>query len=86
MRHIESFDRFLAEEARLNPARRRRLNRSAMAVTEFLSRNLHGYRSNERQGSYAQGTIVRPVDDGEYDADILVFIAEVRGKRPRGIC
>lgn len=83
MRHIESFDRFLAEEVILNPARRRRLNRSATAVTEFLSRNLDGYRSNERQGSYAQGTIIRPVDDGEYDADILVFIAEVRGKRPR---
>ncbi len=83
MRHIESFDRFLAEEVSLNPARRRRLNRSATAVTEFLSRNLHGYRSNERQGSYAQGTIIRPVDDGEYDADILVFVAEVRGKKPR---
>ena len=52
-------------------------------MTEFLSRNLHGYRSNERQGSYAQGTIIRPVDDGEYDADILVFIAETRGKQPR---
>ena len=71
MRHIESFDRFLAEEVSLNPARRRRLNRSATAVTEFLSRNLHGYRSNERQGSYAQGTIIKPVDDGEYDADVL---------------
>ena len=83
MRHTENFDRFLAEEVSLNPARRRRLNRSATAVTEFLSRNLHGYQSNERQGSYAQGTIIRPVDDGEYDADILVFIAEVLGKQPR---
>ena len=83
MRHVEIFNRFLAEDVSLNPARRRRLNRSTTAVTEFLSRELTGYRSNERQGSYAQGTIIKPVNDGAYDADILVFIAEVRGKRPR---
>ena len=81
MQHVESFDRFLAEEVNLNPARRRRLNRSLAAVTEFLSRNLDGYRSHERQGSYAQGTIIRPVNDGEYDADVLVFMKHPRSKK-----
>ena len=38
MRHVEIFNRFLAEDVSLNPARRRRLNRSTTAVTEFLSR------------------------------------------------
>ena len=53
---LSLINRFLSEEVNLNPARRRRLNRSTKAVTEFLSQNLDGYRSNERQGSYAQGT------------------------------
>ena len=35
------------------------------------------------RGHTPQGTIIRPVDDGEYDADILVFVAEVPGKKPR---
>ena len=83
MRHVETFDQFLAEEVNLNPARRRRLNRSVAAVTEFLSQNLDGYRSHERQGSYAQGTIIRPVYGGTYDADVLLFMEYVRGKNPR---
>ena len=81
MQHIESFDQFLAKEVNLNPARRRRLNRSVAAVTEFLSQNLDGYRSHERQGSYAQETIIRPVNDGGYDADILVFMKHHRSKK-----
>ena len=83
MKHVEIFDRFLAEEVNLNPARLRELDRRTRAVTEFLSRNLQGYRSNERQGSHALGTIIRPVNDGTYDADILLFMDHVRGKRPQ---
>ena len=85
MRHIESFDQFLFEEVNLNPARIRELNQRTTAVTEFLSRNLHGYRLNERQGSYALGTIIRPVNDGTYDADVLLFMEYVRGKNARGL-
>ena len=80
MQHVESFDRFLAEEVNLNPDRRRRLNRSLTAVTEFLSQSLDGYRSHERQGSYAQGTIIRPMNDGRYDADVLVFMKHHRSQ------
>jgi len=81
VRHIEVFNRFLAEEVNLNPARRRELDRRTRAVTTFLSRSLDGYQSNERQGSYALDTIIRPVNDGEYDADILVFMQNIRRKR-----
>ena len=81
MQHIQSFDQFLAEEVNLNPAHLRRLNRGVGGVTEFLSQNLDGYRSHERQGSYAQGTIIRPVNGGEYDADILVFMNHHRSKK-----
>ena len=83
MEQIESFDRFLTEEVRLGKAARRRLNRSTRAVTEFLSQNLNNYRSHERQGSYAHGTIIRPGKNGEYDADILVLMDLVRGRSPR---
>ena len=83
MRHIKSFDRFLSDEVNLNPARLRELDRRTRAVTEFLSRKLRGYRSNERQGSYALGTIIRPVNDGTYDADVLLFMEHVPGKKPR---
>ena len=83
MKHVEAFDRFLTEEVNLNPARRRRLDGSVRAVTEFFSQNLDGYRSHERQGSYGQGTIIRPVNGGTYDADILVLMQYARGKSPR---
>ena len=81
MQHIEEFNRFLAEEVSLNTARRRDLNRRTTAVTTFLSQNLDGYQSNERQGSYALDTVIRPVRGGEFDADILLFMKHVRGKR-----
>ncbi len=82
MKLIESFDRFLAEEVNLNPVRLQRLNRSTTAATEFLSQNLNGYRTQEREGSYAQGTIIRPVAGGTYDADNLVFMEHIPGKQP----
>jgi hypothetical protein len=83
MRLIESFNRFLAEEVDLNPVRLQRLNRSTTAVTEFLSQNLNGYRTQERKGSYAQRTIIRPAAGSTYDADILVFMEHIPGKKPR---
>ena len=83
MEQIESFERFLAEEVLLGAAARRRLNRTTNAVTEFLSRKLNGYQYHERQGSYAHGTIIRPGSNGEYDADVLVFMEYVRGKPAR---
>ena len=84
MKHIEEFNRFLSDEVNVNPFRRRELDQRTTAVTTFLSRSLGGYQSNERQGSYALNTIVRPVNDGEYDADILLFMRNVRRKRAQG--
>ncbi len=83
MKHIEVFNRFLVDRVNLNPVRRRELDRRTRAVTTFLSRSLDGYQSNERQGSYALDTIIRPVNDGEYDADILVFMQNNKCKRSR---
>ena len=81
MQHIEEFNRFLSEEVSLNTARRRDLNRRTTAVTTFLSQRLGSYVTNERQGSYALDTIIKPVGGGEFDADILLFVEHVRSKR-----
>lgn len=81
MQHIEEFNRFLTAEVNLNPNRRHELNRRTDAVTTFLSQNLDGYVTNERQGSYALDTIIKPVRGGEFDADILLFMKHVHRKR-----
>ena len=79
MNHIEEFNDFIRSEVNLNPNRLRELQRRVRAVDEFLSRNLKSYEKCENQGSHALGTIIRPVNDGEYDSDIL----PLPDKRPR---
>ena len=40
------------------------LNKSVVrAVDSYLKDNLTGYQKMERQGSYALGTLIKPVDD-----------------------
>ncbi len=69
------FADFLKEEVNLNPGRLERLGTSVRAVTGYLKYNLHGYQTMERQGSYALGTLIKPVDDNdEYDADIQIVM------------
>ena len=80
MTHIEFFNNFLDDEVDLNPSRIDRLNDSVKAVSEFLSRNLDSYIKVERQGSYALGTIIKPVrENQEYDADILLYMKYMNG-------
>ena len=44
-------------------------------VNDYLKNNLPGYQKMERQGSYALGTLIKPVDDNdEYDADIQIVM------------
>lgn len=65
------FQDFLRGEVNLNQGRLDRLNTSVRAVGSYLKDHLHGYQKMERQGSYALGTLIKPVDDNdEYDADI----------------
>ena len=45
------------------------------AVNDYLKNNLTGYQKMERQGSYALGTLIKPVDDNDkYDADIQIVM------------
>ena len=84
MKHIAFFNKFLREQVNLDQTRIDRLNQSVDAIKQFLSNNLDGYISTEPQGSYALGTIIKPVDSNkEYDADILIIIEYDKTKTPK---
>ncbi len=74
-KNIQEFKDFLREEVNLNKDRRERLKTSVGAVDKYLGDNLTGYQKMEPQGSYALGTLIKPVDDNdEYDADIQIVM------------
>lgn len=83
MTHVQYFEEFLKNKVNLNKNRLQRLNRSTRAVTELLSRELDSYEKVEQQGSYALGTIIKPVKDHEYDADILLYMKYNSDKEPK---
>ena len=71
----QEFAEFLRDEVNLNQSRLDRLETSVGAVNGHLKGNLSGYQKMERQGSYALGTLIKPVDDNdEYDADIQIVM------------
>ena len=77
MKHENYFNEFLKGHINLNQSRLDRLENSVCAIKDVLSDNLGGYRKVSSQGSYALGTIIKPVhDNDEFDADILVFIKD----------
>ena len=77
MKHENSFNEFLKNHVNLNQSRLDRLERSVNAVRRVLQSNLDGFRKISSQGSYAHGTIIKPVQENdEFDADILVFIKD----------
>ena len=66
---------FLRDEVNLNQSRSDRLETAVNAVNDYLKNNLTGYQKMERQGSYALGTLIKPVDDNDkYDADIQIVM------------
>ena len=83
MKHVQYFEDFLDNEVNLNETRLKRLSDSVSAVSEFLSKNLDSYEKTERQGSYALRTIIKPVNNHEYDADILLYMEYDSDKEPK---
>ena len=80
----KDFQAFLRDEVNLNQGRIDRLTRGVRGVNGCLKDNLKGYQTIERQGSYALGTLIKPVDDNdEYDADIQVVMNPNPNWRPR---
>ena len=71
----QEFAQFLKDEVDLNKSRLDRLETGVGGVNGYLKDNLPGYQTMERQGSYALGTLIKPVDDNdEYDADIQIVM------------
>ncbi len=71
----QEFATFLRDEVNLNQSRLDRLETAVGGVNGYLKDNLPGYQTMERQGSYALGTLIKPVDDNdEYDADIQIVM------------
>ncbi len=80
MKNTRDFDGFMSEHVNINQSRLNRLNSGVKGVSEHLAKNLEGFQKVERQGSYALRTITKPVNDHEYDADILLYMECVPGK------
>ena len=77
MTHERHFDDFLKNHVNLNQTRLDRLNQRVETITNILKDKLIDYRKYSLQGSFAHGTIIKPVQDkDEFDADILVFIKD----------
>ncbi len=82
MKRVEDFNEFLSDHVNINQNRLDKLNDHVAAVTTHLSRHLDAFEKVERQGSYALRTIIKPKDNREYDADILLFMKYRQGKKP----
>jgi hypothetical protein len=73
------FDDFLKETVNLNKTRIDLLENSIPALKNFVRDSDWNpkVRTFEDQGSWAHKTIIRPVDAGEFDADLLVSVDPV---------
>lgn len=81
MKLITLFSEFLDETVNLNSTRFDKLESSIDAIKNFIRQSewdprIRGF---EAQGSWAHHTIIKPPDQGEFDADLLVMVDPVDG-------
>lgn len=81
MKHVDLFNDFLKDTVNLNDTRITDLEKSIDAIKDAVRASdwephLHGWMV---QGSWAHKTIIKPVDQGEFDADLIVFVQPVDG-------
>lgn len=79
MKLVSLFDNFLKDTVNLNKTRIDLLDNSIPALKTFVREAdwKPKVRTFEEQGSWAHKTIIRPVDAGEFDADLLVLVDPV---------
>lgn len=86
MKHVKLFDAFLHDVVDLNATRIATLEDRVQAVQKFLRGAPYGARIRRftPQGSWAQGTVIRPPRErNEFDADFLVIVDAVEGWEPK---
>ncbi|ESZ11895.1 SMODS domain-containing nucleotidyltransferase [Mesorhizobium sp. L48C026A00] len=81
MKHVDLFAAFLKDEVNLNQTRVDSLAVSVEAIKEFVEASDWNASIIEwvGQGSWTHKTIIKPVDGGEFDADLLVMVSPVEG-------
>ncbi|MCK9685719.1 SMODS domain-containing nucleotidyltransferase [Scleromatobacter humisilvae] len=81
MKLIEQFKTFLDEEVNLNQTRVDQLDSSVEAVQRAIKASSWGAKIVEFRGhgSWAHGTIIKPVSGDEFDADLLAIVEPVTG-------
>lgn len=82
MSQSSDFKAFLTDKVNLNQTRLNQLSQRVTAIENFLiGDEVFGEYVTEviPQGSFAHGTIIKPVGNKEFDADVLVPIEEVYG-------
>lgn len=81
MKLVEDFKNFLEDTVNLNQTRIGLLDQRVDAIKNFIRTSDWGPRVSTfiEQGSWAHDTIIRPVDGGEFDADLLVRVHPVDG-------
>lgn len=81
MKHVDLFRDFLNDVVNLNATRIASLESTSDAIKKAVSGSdwSPAISSWMVQGSWAHKTIIRPVDGGEFDADLLVFVDPVDG-------
>lgn len=79
MKLIGHFADFLRDTVNLNQTRIDNLESSVEAIKTFIKDSDWKPRvwKHVEQGSWAHKTIIRPVEDGEFDADLLVIVEPV---------
>ncbi|MBZ9710322.1 nucleotidyltransferase [Mesorhizobium sp. ESP7-2] len=85
MKHVDLFKDFLKDEVNLNSTRVDSLETSVEAIKSFVRASDWEPKIIRwaGQGSWAHKTIIKPVDYGEFDADLLVLVAPVEGWEPK---
>lgn len=81
MKHVSLFNDFLADTVNLNKTRIDQLEDSVTAIKNFVKASAWEPKIREfvEQGSWAHGTIIKPLDGYPFDADLMVYVRPVSG-------
>jgi hypothetical protein len=81
MKLVDQFKTFLRGEVNLNDTRMSQLGASVEAVQTAIKASSWGPKilDFDAHGSWAHGTIIKPLTGGEFDADLLVIVEPVEG-------